>query len=407
MSLEFKKISGSTPYLLNSASTAEELTLALEDYMRTGAQIIFTHDGEDCILSSFEYKSGIESTVIAYFVTPKKKLLKVDTAAGYDLVITESGDFAEKKDITWENLTDKPFGEITENLGDTITWDGNLDTFKGVKTEPHSDVDEMGNAYTIQYVKVSESTPNIDDIGDNSTLTYIVSGEETTNKATAVQLDEEIILLNIYFNNLAVIVLTDNSEALGLIFPEKGIYFAHLSSPDDSSVAGYCTKFTIPNYNFVNTTLKKIDEKYLHESVIKSDSAEIWFVDATGDEIQRNNLVEMTESQGGILNIDVVDILPETLKQSNMQTDEIYVYVVKSTGIGYWDAGNGVTTVGDILIGDGTLFDKGWSDDVNAETETGIYCVRTEKNVPTKDYVDSAVANAVANAIGDAIGGSY
>lgn len=99
MALELLKITGSQPYYLNNASTAEELTLALEDFMRTGTQIIFQHDGEDCILSSFEYKSGIESTVIAYFVTPKKKLLKVDIGAGLDLVITES-EFTPETDTT-------------------------------------------------------------------------------------------------------------------------------------------------------------------------------------------------------------------------------------------------------------------------------------------------------------------
>ena len=269
MSLEFKKISGSTPYFLNNASTAEELTLALEDYMRTGTQIIFTYGEEECVLSSFEYKSGIESTVIAYFVTPKKKLLKVDTAAGFDLVITESGDFAEKKDITWENLPDKPFGEITENLGDTVTWDGNLETFKGVKTESVT-----ASGITMQYVKVSDSVPSASDIGSNSTVSYMLHGSNKENETVTNIIDNGNGILSVgSTSSLVLIVPTDNitipeSE---IVFPEKGVYFLHYSV--DGGEPAYNTKFTIPNYNFTYTTLKKIEEKYLPDYKAMIDEA--------------------------------------------------------------------------------------------------------------------------------------
>lgn len=126
MSLEFTKISGSTPYFLNSASTAEELTIALEDYMRTGAQIIFQHDGDDCILTSFEYVTGIESTIIAYFVTPKKKLLKVDTAAGFDLVITEvdlgGGGIIDVTELPTTNIDEKSIYRVSKSSTIAVYW---------------------------------------------------------------------------------------------------------------------------------------------------------------------------------------------------------------------------------------------------------------------------------------------
>lgn len=406
MSLEFTKISGSTPYFLNSASTSEELTVALEDYMRTGTQIIFQHDGEDCILSSFEYKAGIDSTVIAYFVTPKKKLLKVDTAAGWDLVITESEitpeldktltqenkaadakatgeaitslkstiddlhtdveiwmydgvqsfdfvefnkeqgatvnielvdtlpetlppldeenmtitvyvvngtgivygnmmgqtitlgeslfgdesfnrgwttdinaetekgiysvraykDFAEKKDITWENLPDKPFGEITENLGDTVTWDGNIDEGNDVVTNTAS----LGTG-TMRYVKVSDCAPTIDDVGSNPTfkLTDETGTEQTPENVQVIEQNEGCITIGFGFPFVSI-ALTDNATADDIVFPEKGVYFLQMITAD-GSIASRCTSLTIPNYNFgTKTTLKKIDEKYLPESGVLS-----------------------------------------------------------------------------------------------------------------------------------------
>jgi hypothetical protein len=269
MSLEFKKISGSTPYFLNSASTAEELTIALEDYMRTGAQIIFTHDGEDCILSSFEYKTGIESTVIAYFVTPKKKLLKVDTAAGFDLVVTES-DITPDIDITWENLQDKPFGEIKQDIGDTVTWDGNLDTFKGVVTNTIM-VDNM----SVCFVKVSDSVPSYKDIGSNSTMNVIFANTNIENMAITkdTTLDDGIITFGTVDFEPIYVITTDNLVTNpGIVFPEKGVYFMNMvASNGVAYLVG--TSLTIPNYNFVNTTLKKIDEKYLPDYKAMIDEA--------------------------------------------------------------------------------------------------------------------------------------
>lgn len=256
MSLEFKKISGSTPYLLNSASTAEELTLALEDYMRTGAQIIFTHDGEDCILSSFEYKSGIESTVIAYFISPKKKLVKVDVSAGFDLVITESGDFAEKKDITWENLPDKPFGE-TVVYGDTLTVDWAELEGKDLVTDTNNGL----------YVKVSDAVPTIDDCVNGCTIVMPTpDGVETVE----IPYDGDDGLLTAYEAigtvgyDVFVVAPSDNFAIGENVFPEKGVYFAKDS----------ITSLTINGYKgFEGIVVKKIDEKYLPDYKAMIDEA--------------------------------------------------------------------------------------------------------------------------------------
>lgn len=144
MALELLKITGSQPYYLNNASTAEELVVALEDYMRTGTQIIFQHDGDDCILTSYEYKAD-ENTVIAHFVTPKKKLLKVDIGAGWDLVITES-EFTPETDTT---LTQSGKPADAKAVGDALANKANKDDLNGLATETYVDnaiANAIGNA---------------------------------------------------------------------------------------------------------------------------------------------------------------------------------------------------------------------------------------------------------------------
>ena len=535
MSLKFKKISGSTPYLLNSASTAEELTIALEDYMRTGAQIIFQHDGEDCILTSFEYKTGIESTVIAYFVTPKKKLLKVDIGAGYDLVITES-DIAPDIDITWENLQDKPFGEVvgygdtltvnksvlegnivtdtagvlvkvsdavptiddfingltvsvpnetpmqipyeellgayngfgvvgsdfffvapsdnfvvdlgdegsltfpekgfysavfffdmfetisytipnykgfatttlkqidekylpdqlqfgetTENIGDTITWDGNIDESKDVvvNTEP------IGTG-TGRYVKVSDAVPTIDDIGSDSTFKYTGQGSEETQKVTP---KTENGIIKIYGGFLFIaIATTDNIKMGNIVFPEKGVYFMQMVDANGNEVAR-CTSFTIPNYNFgTKTTIKEIDEKYLPDTIlIKSESAEIWM--CSGGTCM--NWSKQVAENGITVNVQVVETLPDNPEPTDVVSGPLNLYVLNSTGVAYLTDGETELITLGYLFAEIDGFDKGWTVDPSVETEEGLYCVRTEKIVPTKEYVDNAVAKASGGGIID------
>ena len=113
MSYKFTKITCSSPWLLNNASTAEELTYALEDYMSTGTQIIYNHNGDDCTLVSFEYKTnGISSTIVAYFITPQKKFLKVDTASGWNLEVTESDIGGGGVDENFEFITVADVDEI-------------------------------------------------------------------------------------------------------------------------------------------------------------------------------------------------------------------------------------------------------------------------------------------------------
>lgn len=223
MALEFKKISGSTPYLLNSASTAEELTLALEDFKRTGAQIIFNHDGEDCILSSFEYKSGIESTVIAYFVTPKKKLLKVDTAAGFDLVITES-EFTPETDTT---LTQSGKPADAKSTGEAINGVELWMKFMGGQRDILELLVEDGATFDIEFVDVLPETLT------HATM-YVV-------KSTGVAWGD--------LGMGAMTIGTVFGQQLGVPMPDKG-WTTDITAETEDGI--YCVRkilsYGIPNY---------------------------------------------------------------------------------------------------------------------------------------------------------------
>lgn len=73
--------------------------------------------------------------------------------------------------------------------------------------------------------------------------------------------------------------------------------------------------------------------------------------------------------------LQVVETLPDSLMLPDQST--MYLYIVKSTGIAYTNTGDGIFTLGSLLFeADG--FDKGWSTDINSETEMGFYCVAKE-----------------------------
>lgn len=257
MYYKFTKITCSSPWLLNNASTAEELIIALEDYMRTGTQIIFQHDGDDCILTSFEYKTD-ENNIIAYFVTPKKKLLKVDTDAGWNLVVTESDLGAQTPDLSGYATKTYVDGELNKKANST-----DLNSY-ATKTYVDNAVAKSGGGGGggSCIIDVSE----LPTTGINKNAIYRVSGEA----------------------QMYVPV-----EEMGIFVP----------------------------------------------------------------------LSMMLE--GAPVSYTVVDTLPDPLPPSNIETMELNVYIVSSTGIGYMDVGMGAMTVGTVVFG-APEADRGWCDDINS-----------------------------------------
>lgn len=156
---------------------------------------------------------------------------------------------------SWNDLTDKPFEEKIEYT-DTLTWDGNFETFEGYK-------------FTIDYtsiVHVSDSVPLISDIGDN----YIIEimddrvGENEVAVSEFTELDNGAIMGS--GGTVYVFIIPTNDFAFDdtITFAKKGVYLVRTFVNDDQDPCTiYCSKFSIPNYNFAVTTIKKIDEKFI------------------------------------------------------------------------------------------------------------------------------------------------
>ena len=133
--------------------------------------------------------------------------------------------------------------------------------------------------------------------------------------------------------SFVVIVPIDNCEYETTVFPEKGVYFMQVFNADGSFLTR-CTSFTIPNYNFVNNTVKKIDEKYLPESggtSIKKieftdrPTAQNWFVENSGKVLK--TVIETFElsapfSFTNITMIDEYDIPSAEFTLFSLELDE-------------------------------------------------------------------------------------
>lgn len=155
---------------------------------------------------------------------------------------------------SWNDLTDKPFGEIIETTEtDTLAWDGDT-------TGLYSVIDE---AYL-----VSDAVPTLEELQQGGTITSNVEGmEEETFGADGEDsisaIAEDIIQLG--ENGMVLIVLKDGAvfEDGGITFEKAGIYF--YKSTEDAG--GYITSLAINGYTFTTTTttVKQLDEKYYNQ----------------------------------------------------------------------------------------------------------------------------------------------
>ena len=161
---------------------------------------------------------------------------------------------------SWNDLTDKPFEEKIEYT-DTLTWDGNFEAFEGYKIA-------LGEGATAAaLVHVSDSVPLITDIDNN----WIV---EITNSETgeAEQLADVIFhepengsIIGTGSSAYIVIIPTDNFVFDDtLTFAKKGVYLSRYAVESyPGNIIYYCSKFSLLNYSFAVTIIKKIDEKFL------------------------------------------------------------------------------------------------------------------------------------------------
>lgn len=140
------------------------------------------------------------------------------------------------------------FGEITEEV-EVLTWDGNTDGFESV----------MGTAYLI-----SDAIPTLEDLQNGGTCQYFIDGVENSQEWTSEDIMdfESMGAGSGVISILSVFIATkDNAyiamEGQTITIPKAGVYF--LKEAEDE----YTTEFSINDYKFITTTIKRISGKYL------------------------------------------------------------------------------------------------------------------------------------------------
>lgn len=157
---------------------------------------------------------------------------------------------------SWNDLKDKPFGEISETGGDTVYYDGEL-------REPYVD---LGKGMFL--VKVSDAVPTVSDL--EGKIITILTNELGVVTKFLVSLHSPLISVFddgcILIDFILIIptdnyVLEDNGDTL--VFPNKGVYFYNI----DDGYDAYISAMTIPDYTGFSE-IKKIDSKYIPDNIM-------------------------------------------------------------------------------------------------------------------------------------------
>ena len=145
---------------------------------------------------------------------------------------------------SWNNLTDKPFGEETVTLD--IHWDGEIGD------KPY--VSMRGE----HFVHVSDCVLNSANAFIGITMTYFeVDGDVKTEQTMTIESGHVMEMHGMIMVGENLIVIPyDNFDFGGLIFPKAGIYFAKFSDMYTSSLVGE------------STVVNKLDSKYTNNPVV-------------------------------------------------------------------------------------------------------------------------------------------
>lgn len=152
---------------------------------------------------------------------------------------------ARMDDITWDNLEDKPFGELNV----AIEWDGNT-----------SDRDSATGSYT--WYHVSDNVPTVDELIDGIYTVYLHSNSsfnpvKITNRK--INISGDCIIVDTYI----LIAKADNAvieegSPYPEVLPKAGIYFINISGN------GYCSSLS---YNATKT----LDEKFIPDTIARAE----------------------------------------------------------------------------------------------------------------------------------------
>ncbi len=196
---------------------------SIMDFNNKYEEFTILSDGS-CYFTEFEV-SGLVKTTTQELTDSQKEIARTNIGAG-----TAS---------EWSDL-----GESVTNIGETLTWDGNTEG---------KVADSSGMLF-----KVSDSIPTADNFIETTTNIVVQNGNELEFTIPAEDIKSYIEDDGFLYYDSFAIVPYDNytSAEFGYVFPESGLYFT-------SADGTYSKTLTIPGYNFTETTVKPVPEKYL------------------------------------------------------------------------------------------------------------------------------------------------
>lgn len=149
--------------------------------------------------------------------------------------------FQESSGVTsWEELEDKPFGEVSSGYSNTLTWDGNTEGLESVTDG------------VFPYYRVTPDTPARFSESVNGTVyTTTPDGVESVS-IEAAPINEQRTVWNIFFGVLVYAPFTDD-EGVTL---EPGVWLIKVDGK-------YLSQITFDEAIFPAKETKTLDEKYL------------------------------------------------------------------------------------------------------------------------------------------------
>ena len=193
------------------------------------------------------YKSNKRDSVI----TVVKKSIEVKTL---DETYIPDSISRTNHEHSWEDLTDKPFGE-GESID--ITWDGDISQIETMVVK---------NDYTA-YCYVSDLTPSNEQMSNAMwrEWTKIDLDQELYPFEQETQMYNEDYFFAPCYMNHVVVVRKDNVECDGLVFPKAGIYFgwSAVLSIEHGEVNAYI------NCLVISGNIQTLDDKFISSSIAR------------------------------------------------------------------------------------------------------------------------------------------
>lgn len=167
---------------------------------------------------------------------------------------------------SWNDLKDKPFGEETVSIGDTMTFPEETPINPSDVFVKFADVD----GFVIGARYVSESTPSLNELIGG---TITVLNETTVISEDMVLVDA--VMLAVKYGDLPILSVALEDNALvsfmgtDFLFPKKGFYIVCDLDASAEIYINVLRSITIPGYNFKKEVVNPIDEKFLPDTVAR------------------------------------------------------------------------------------------------------------------------------------------